>query len=200
MRAEELGSALKVESAIEKAKRTQSLELLRAEREILLRDQGRTAVERERNVLRQELDKKIEDIQSHLTTMKLQHGADDHEYVIRTERVALNFYLYVTSPVTESRIVVQEFDGPLISPKDRANRMYLPGEGPRPISKSEFYFDYDAVYGWCWRERGVHGNLLTTSNLCEHLIMRLLELHEQFATGKKVRRRAQTLDRHGPWS
>jgi hypothetical protein len=200
MRAEELGSSLKVETAIEKAKRAQSLELVRAERDRLLRDEGTAATRTERDSLRQELDKKIADIQSHLTTIKLEHGADDHEYVIRTEQVAINFYLYVTWPVTESRIVVQEFDGPLLLPSNRANRMYIPGEEPRAISKSEFYFDYDAAYGWCWRARGVSGNWLTTSGLSELLIKRLLDLHEQFTSGKKVRRRTRTLDRPGPWS
>ena len=131
---------------------------------------------------------------------KLDFGSDDHEYVIPTERVALNFYLYVTSPVTNSRIVVQEFDRPLILPKDRASRMYIPDEEPHSISKSEFHFEYDVAYGWCWSVGGASSNLLTTSTLCEQFIKLLLDLHEKVSTDKIVRRRTQTYKRHGPWS
>ena len=170
MRAQEQGSELKIETAVEKAKRTQSLELARAERKELLISQGMMAAQKERDKLRHELDKKIVDIQSNLTTFKLERGADSHEYVIRTDRVSLNFYLYITSPVTQSRIIVQEFDGPLILPGQRSSRMFIPGEEPCSVSKVEFYFDYDAAYGWCWRQK--HGGLLTTSDLSEHLVKR----------------------------
>src|SRR5260370_1552099 len=200
MRAEELGCALKVETATERATRVQSIELARTERDQLLSYQGMAAARTEVDNMRHELDEKLADIQLHLTTINLEHGADNREYVIRTEQAALNFYPYFTSPATQSRIVVQEFDRALMLPDERANRMYIPGEEPHPISKSEFYFDYDAAYGWCWRARDARGNLLTTSGLCEHLLKSLLELHEQLTTGKKVRRRAQAYGRGGTWS
>lgn len=201
MRAQELGSVLKVETALEKAKRAQANELARTERDRLLTTHGIAAARSERDILRQQLDEKIAHIQTHLTTLKLEHGADNHEYVIRTDRVSLNFYLYATSPATESRIVVQEFDGPLILPKDRGHRMFVHGEEPRTVSKKEFYFDYHAAHGWCWREQKTGGNLLPTSELAELFIKRVLELHEQFQSGKKVRSPRRRESGHvGPWS
>lgn len=200
MRAEQLGSLLKVETAIEKARRTQSSELARAERDRLLLNEGPAAVQAEHQALRNQLDEKIAEIQAVLTTIKIAHGSDGHEYVVRTDRASLNFYLYATFPVTESRIAVQEFDGPLIVPGRRGASVYI-GEEPRRISKHEFYFDYQAGRGWCWKERNTTGERLTTSELCEYLIKCLLDLHERLKTGKGTPRpQRYGPARHGPWS
>jgi hypothetical protein len=188
MRAQELGSVLKVETAVEKARRTQSNELARAERDRLLMKDGTAAVQAEHQALRRQLDDKIAEIQQDLTTIKLASGSDANEYVIRTERVSLNFYLYPTFPATDSHLVVQEFNGPIILPADRSRRMFIPGEEPRQISRREFYFDYQAAFGWCWRERNRSGAFLTTSDLREYLIKRVLDLHEELKTGKRVPR------------
>jgi hypothetical protein len=187
MRAQELGSALKVETAIEKGIRVQSNELVWAERDRLLTNNGMDAVKKEYSALCQQLDEKIAALQSHLTTIKLERGADSREYVIRSEKASLGFYLYTTAPVTQSRIVVREFDAPLILPGSR--NMYLPGEGPHEISKKEFSFDYHEAYGWCWKARSSTDNLMPTSSLAEYLIKRLFELHEEFKTGERVRHR-----------
>ena len=183
MRAQELGSAFKIETASEKAKRVQAREIVSTQRDHLLALQGSSAVQSERDALHRELDEKLSMIQKDLTTIPLQYGSEKNLYVIRTDRVSLNYYLYATTPVTESRIVVQEFNGMLILPQDRSR--YFVGDGPQSISKTNYYFDYDAARGWCWKQP--NGNLLTTPELAEHLIKGVLELHEQFKTGKRVR-------------
>jgi hypothetical protein len=133
--------------------------------------------------------------------VRLERGADTHEYVIRTERVSLNFYLYVTTPVTESRIVVQEFNGALILPQHRGQRMYIHGEGPSVISKTDFYFDYEAVRGWHWRQTDGGGKTFSTEDLIEHLIKRVLELHEQRRTKRTAQPRPRTRNYGAtPWS
>ena len=188
MRAQELGSVLTVETAVEKAKRVQSNELARAERESLLTNQGQNALRSEHSALRKRLDETIADVRTQLTTINLESGADARVYIIRSERASLSFCLLnVSAPVTESCIVVEEFDRPLILPG--SNYMYFPGEGPRKISEEKFYFDYTAAHGWCWRQPRRNGNMLTTSGLAEYLVKRVLEIHEQFKTGKRVRHR-----------
>jgi hypothetical protein len=191
MRAQGLGSSLKVETATERAKRAQSIELLRAERDRMLLANGSAAVRAEHQALRVQLDRKISDIQKELTTIRLEYGADSHEYVIRTEAISLNFYLHATAPATQSRIVIQRFDAPLILPSDRSRRMFLPGESPRMISKEEFFFDYDTACGWCWRkrERGSQETLLSTVSLAEYLLKCVFDIHEQLKAGKIARRR-----------
>jgi hypothetical protein len=185
MRAQELGSALRVETAIERAKRLQADELARAKRAELLTNEGDAAVRREHGVLRRELEEKIADAQGQLTTMKLGSGNGLYRgYVIRTDRVSLSFYLDVDAPVTKSRIVVEEFDAPLILSEE--HRMYFPGEGPRKISSKNYYFDYQHAYGWCWSPDSSE-HALATSTLAEHILKNVFELHEQFASGTRVR-------------
>jgi hypothetical protein len=201
MRAEELGSVLRAETAIEKAKRTQSNELARAERDRLLMDQGTAAIQTEHQMLRHQFGEKIAEIQPHLSTITLTQGSDGHEYIVRTERASISFNVYVTFPVTESRIIVQEFDRPLILPQDRGRRGFFPGEEPRQISKREFYFDYKVSHGWCWKQHSSSSELLTTPEVCEYLIKRVLEVHEQVKTGKRdPRPQRYGPNRQGIWS
>jgi len=187
MRSQELGSSLKIESAVERATRAQANELMRVERERLLASQGLAALQAEHLALRQELNQKLEEIETQLTAIKVDHGDDGDVYLIRTEEVSLNFYLYIRFPVTASRIVVQEFDAPQILPKDRAH--YVMVRNPRSISKEEFYFDYNQAHGWCWRTQksGSKEALLSTVYLAEHLIKRLFEVHELFRSGRMTR-------------
>jgi hypothetical protein len=84
----------------------------------------------------------------HVKSVKVEQGSDGHEYLLRTQLVSVNFYLYRTSPATESRIVLQEFNGPLILPKDRGHQMFISGEEPQPVSRKEFgsmYFTQGAT-------------------------------------------------------
>ena len=201
MRAEELGSVLRPATAVEKARRLESIELARITREQVLFERGTSALHEQCKRLRQDLDEKIDEIASTLTTVRLEHGADPQGYIIRTERVSLNFYLYPTSPVTESRIVVQEFDGSLILPQHRGQRAYLPGEGPRAVSKANFYFDYEAVRGWYWRQTDGGGKSFSSEDLSEHLIKRVLELHEQLRTRRNTPPHPRMRNyRATPWS
>lgn len=189
-----------MDTAVEKAQRANAEALARAQRMQLLETQGMEAAREEHAALRQSLDEKISHIQQHLTAIKLEQGCDGHAYLIRTDRVSLNFYLYRTLPVTESRIVVQEFDGALILPKDRSHRMFVIGEEPRQVSKKEFYFDYQEPAGWCWKEKRNAGNSLTTAELAEHLIARVLDLHERFQGRERVFNRRRDSGHVGPWS
>lgn len=174
------------EDAIQKAMRVDALAKAHAERERLLETQGSEAVRKEHAKLRSILDQKIIDVQPHLTAIKIEQGSDGHEYLLRTDRVSLNFYLYPTYPVTESRIVVQEFDGALILPKDRGRRMFVAGEEPRQVSKKEFYFDYREQIGWCWAEKRINEPAFDTAGLADHIIEFFLDLHARFEGRKRT--------------
>src|ERR1041385_5878125 len=102
-----------------------------------------------------------------------------HEYLIRTDRVSVNFYLHTTYPVTDSRIVVQEFDGALILPKDRGRRMFVADEEPRQVARAQFNFDYRDGVGWCWQDRRKDSHPLTTDGLADRIIAMVLDLHER---------------------
>ncbi|MBI4444310.1 MAG: hypothetical protein HY645_00255 [Acidobacteria bacterium] len=184
MRAQKLGSTLKKETAFDRAKRLDQESRARAERQRLLSEKGATAVRQEHQELQRLLDSKIQETSQNLASVKLEQGSDGHEYLLRTQHVSVNFYLYITSPVTDSRIVLQEFNGPLILPKDRGRRMFVPGEEPQVISKKEFHFDYQPSLGWCWKQPGTADDFLTTFQLAEYVLKILLELHDRFENGK----------------
>jgi hypothetical protein len=148
IRAEKLGSILRSQSALDRAKRLGQESLARAERDRLLSEKGMAAAQQEHKDLQQLLDSKIQQMNEHVKSVKVEQGSDGHEYLLRTQLVSVNFYLYRTSPATESRIVLQEFNGPLILPKDRGHQMFISGEEPQPVSRKEFgsmYFTQGAT-------------------------------------------------------
>ncbi len=188
IRTEKLGSILKRQTALDRAKRLDQESLTRAERDRLLSEKGMTAARQEHQDLQRLLDSKIQQMNEHLTSVKVEQGSDGHEYLLRTQLVSVNFYLYSTSPATQSRIVLQEFNGPLILPKDRGHRGFVIGEEPQSISTKKFHFDYQPECGWCWKPPGTAEGFLTTSGLAEHILNVLLELHDRFEKGKVPRR------------
>lgn len=200
IRAEKLGSTLKSHTALDRAKRLDQASIARAERDRLLTEKGMSAVQEEHKDLQRLVETKIQEINDHLASVKVEQGSDGHEYVLGTQLVSVNFYLYPTNPATKSRIVLQEFNGRLILPQDRAWYRYSSGEGPQSVSTKEFYFDYQAPYGWCWIQPGTTKRFLTTSELAEYIINSLLELHDRFENGKVPRRHHSGGRSSGPWS
>jgi hypothetical protein len=200
IRAEKLGSILKSQTALDRAKRLDQESLTRAERDRLLSEKGMTAAQQEHKDLQQLLDSKIQQINEHLKSVKVEQGSDGYEYLLRTQLVSVNFYLYPTYPATESRIVLQEFNGPLVLPKDRGHQMFITGEEPQSILKREFHFDYQPAYGWCWKQPGTAKEFLTTSGLAEHVLKVLLDLHDRFEKGKVPRRHHSGGASSRPWS
>ncbi|MGD0923405.1 MAG: hypothetical protein ABSA70_16825 [Terriglobia bacterium] len=200
IRAEKLGSILKSQTALDRAKGLDQESLTRAERDRLLSEKGMTAAQQEHQDLQQLLDSKIQQINEHVSSVKVEQGSDGHVYLLRTQLVSVNFYLYPTYPATECRIVLQEFNGPLILPKDRGHQMFIPGEEPQSVSKKDFHFDYQPAYGWCWKEPGTATGFLTTSGLAEHVLKVLLDLHDRFEKGKVPRRHHSGGASSRPWS
>ena len=188
LRAQKLGSVLRAETPLEKALRLEKASTERSQREQIVLTQGRAAVGEEHERLRQTLDEKIEHLNKALTALKIEHSSDGHDYLLKTSGVSLNFYLYPTYPPTQSRIVIQEWNGPLILHGDRGRRMFFPGDEPKAIAKEGWHFDYQGFLGWCWRQ-GLQGDqFLTTSQLADRVIERLLDLHARFERGEVARK------------
>src|SRR5262249_28452239 len=112
-----------------------------------------------------------------------------HAVVIRTSDVSMQFYLHRSFPITESRIVIRRFNGPLILPKDRGRRTFAPGDEPQEIHEEEFYFDYQHSSGWCWHNRQSAGRHLKSNELAEKFLKELLGLEDGFQKGEIQRRR-----------
>jgi hypothetical protein len=122
---------------------------------------------------------KVEEIGNCLSALKIEANFDGRTYAVRTEHVSINFYLHCAYPATNSRIILGEFKGALIFSNEQ--KMY--SRNPVRLSTKEYNFDYQAAYGWCWRQGKSGEQFLNTHHLGEQIIKQLLELQEQFERG-----------------
>ena len=188
-RAAKLGVIAKTETALERAHRLQRDTEMRQDRLKRLEVEGYQAAGEESELVRQELSVAVTQAAERFPSLKLEYGFEGHDVVIRTSDVNMNFYLHRTLPITESRIVIRHFNGPLILPKDRHRRMFAPGDEPQEIHKEEFYFDYQHSSGWCWHNGDQSGRHLNSNELAEKLLKELLDLEDGFQKGEIQRRR-----------
>lgn len=183
IRAEKLGSSLKTETALDRAKRLEQESQARKERDRILAEEGMEAAQKEFNELLQILDRKIQDIAAESSSLNIKIGHDAHGCLLRTEHISVG--LFLKGLVKQSWIVLQEFDRPLIL-YDPGRRMF-PGDEPQVLSTNEFPFDCQPGIGWCWKHPSIDMEYLTTSELAEHATKTLLELQDRFERGKIVR-------------
>jgi hypothetical protein len=144
VRVQKLGGAPRKETAGERAKRFQAESRARAEREQLLEKQGSEAFRTSYRDIVDELERVIAETSEHLTDFKIQFGFDGNVFTMRSKNVAVNMYSYSTYPITDARIVVQEFDGQLTLPQERG-AFYM--REPKVVGTEKLYFDYQASHG-----------------------------------------------------
>lgn len=177
MRAQKLGSVAKVETALDRAKRLEQDSAMRAERTRLISEQGATAFRQESQRLWQVLTKMIESLNEVVTT-KIRHGFTNDEFVLRATNVSVNLYLVGYQLAEERHILLTEWLGGLIPPQDRGR--LSPSRQPKTISKSEYYFDWQSAFGWCWHIGRYSNRFITTDEFAEQAIKNLLDLQERF--------------------
>lgn len=188
VRAEKLGSTMRVESTLDRAKRLERDGQLRAEREDNLARQGTAAARREYDEFKTVVRDRVEELNGQLKTIQIGLGLDGLGCTLRTNHVGVNCYLYVTQPSIQSRIVVQDWNGPILLPDERGRLMFPLGSEPKSIAKKEFYFDYQAAYGWCWHPQHNTSDFLSTVMLADKVVSSLLDLHDRYEKGL-IRRR-----------
>jgi hypothetical protein len=184
IRAQKLGATPHVESALDRGRRLQKEAALRAEREEQLQKSGNAAFQAERDAVFSSLAESIEKLREELPSLQLEYGAQGNDFAARGKGTSINGYGYQTYPITESRFVVREFKGRLILPTERGKGY---SREPREIGKMEFYFDYDtALGGWCWKPRALWmaSEPITTPQVVDNIVMRLLELENKYDKGE----------------
>jgi len=192
LRVQELGGELKVETAAGKARRMKAIAYEKAERDWKLTQEAPTAAPAEWAQLRRLLDGKLAEIKP---DFELQNEAHE-QYIIRTTLATLRLHPRFI-PATLSQIVVETYIGRLLFRDELRTQMYLPGDGPQQVATTTYFFDYDAAYGWCWRDE--KGEFSATESLCELLLKRLLEIHQKIDAGEIQRRSRQDIYRTA-WS
>jgi len=114
LRAQKVGAELRTESALDRAARLEKTSAARAERERLLLEKGSQSAQLEFKELADYMTGNAEQIAKNLTTLKIETTFDGHEYMLRTEQVGMNVFLHQAHPVTNTRIVLLEFDSWII--------------------------------------------------------------------------------------
>lgn len=176
VRVQKLGGTPRKETVGERARRFQAESRDRAEREQLLEQQGPEAFRTSYREIIGELERMIGETNEQLTDFEIHFGFDGSVFTMRSKNVTVNMYSYPTYPITDARLVVQEFDGPLRLPQE-PSAFYM--REPKVVGTDKFYFDYQPPHGWCWHTSG-STKYLTSDNVAELLVEKLLKLQERF--------------------
>jgi hypothetical protein len=141
------------------------------------------------------VEEKIAAINLHLK--ELEYSKDELGFAIRTSLASVRFAL-MQSDMREHQIKLHVFYAPVFLRQEFATRVYTPSREPQRSSEQTFHFDYNAAFGWCWRE-GSKNEFLTSESLSELLMNKLLEAHQKVEAGGTPRR-ARGHAPGTPWS
>jgi len=179
-RAQKLGGKVREETPVDLAKRVERERQSRYERERRLVNEGFAAVHAEYQSVADAVRQQVQEMNQHLSA-PIEVGGDQRSLTLRSSRVSINAFLDPAQPVSDSRIVVQEWRG----------RLRFPSEGmypvePQRLAKKDYHFDCQAAYGWCWRDAALK-SYLNSAQLAECIVKNLLRLHERLEKERKDR-------------
>lgn len=179
MRAQELGSIVRAETTLDRAKRFAADSQARADREELLRTEGSAALVREWRRVIEVLSGKIAEANKLLpfNIEPLLQRTND-EFIVHARSVSLRLSLSSKWPPEDSSISIEEFTGRVGSDNDFGR---LPN--PQRVAERKFCFDYQPAFGWCWR-LNPSTDFYTESNLADELLKTLLDLQDRFEKGE----------------
>jgi hypothetical protein len=179
MRAQELGSIVRTETTLDRAKRFAADSQARADRERLLHTEGSAVLFRGWRSLIDVLKEKVAEANGLLpfTVEPLLQRSSD-EFVVHAKNVSLRLYLCSKWPPEDSFISMEEFTGRVGSDNDFGR---LPD--PQRVAERKFGFDYQTAFGWCWHLR-TSTDFYTESSLADELLKALLNLQDRFEKGE----------------
>jgi hypothetical protein len=195
-RAQELGAEAKVETALDKAKRLRAVELAESKLHTKLAVEGEGAFEGEWRRLVGLVKEKIAAMREFIQIECAR--SDATVLIVRMASSTLTFEW-----VGQLRLSVRYFIGRMLLGAELAGLPVIPGIGPQEHSGSVFQIEYNAAWGWCWRN---DGEAQTTETLADKSLQDFLEMNSKVESGeirKRSPRPAQTLrrpPRRGVWS
>jgi hypothetical protein len=175
VRLEKLGGKLRKEDALTRAKRAEADIAARTQRDLILAQQGASSAQQERDALIRLLQEHVATLNREAPRIGIKLGCDSgHMCTMATSAASLNFYLHVNAP-SKSRLIVREWSVVFRVPPEPQG-VFL--RNPTPVAEHEVQFDYQASRGgWCWRLEDK--TLLTTSELADHILKLMIDLHER---------------------
>lgn len=181
-RAQEAGSALRRDDAVERAKRHERRATAREERERYLGSEfGVKGVERELQALHAEVLRLAEEIAQSAPTVGLQAGAKDDCCIITTGAASVEIFWHQQygNTLHGSLLVAREFVGRVLLPQQQGYAVKPPHE----VAEHFYEFDVTPERGPCWRGQ-LDDKYLTSAALADRCVTRVLELTEDVSAGR----------------
>lgn len=177
--AQRLGSTVRPETAVDRAKRFEAATRARADRQQLLNSEGSNAMRQQWESVIASLSAKTSETNKHLSD-QIASGIGPYGFVLRTKNVSLGLCADPAFPTTRSRIIVNEWMGALALTTDQGLGFF---RQPKRIAETSFYFDYQLAYGWCWHLAS-STEYYDAASLAEEVLKKLLNLQDRFERGE----------------
>jgi hypothetical protein len=183
---EEIGAPFIAESAVQRARRLAADSRARQAREDRLRQEGVSAARAEVRIVYQALEAHATEIHES-TELLVEAGWGPDYCIVRLKPtrdgmwpLTLHCYQYITHPAEDSHIDVRLLFGGMILPQEK-NRFYV--DEPKEHAKDRYKFRLSPEGQWSWLDLET-GQLLTSAELADGLLQRLLQFHDDVDAGK----------------
>ncbi len=180
IRAEKLGSIVKSETVLDRAKRFEDESRARADRQHRLNSEGSSTMRQQCESVIASLSAKTDETNKHLSEKIAVGRGTIGWFVVRAKDVSLGLTADPAYPTTNSRIIVQEWKGALSLATEGG---VYSSRQPKRIAETSFYFDYQPAYGWCWHLKS-STEFYTAPELADKLLKTLLNLQDRFERGE----------------
>lgn len=137
-----------------------------------------------------EIEKQCDDVKSEYSQLPIKYeiefrGGTVHQQCVLTEgRVGM--VVFWRQPygnlLDGSGLFVQEYNGGLILPSERARRIYL--QEPDCIAKNEYEPELSRARELGWKQQGQSTEFISSSALAERCVLQFIDLVDRFETGK----------------
>lgn len=180
-RAQEAGSTFRRETPADRARRLDEIEKFEQQRTALLgSEQGVKEAQTSVATLYSAIQDQVERVQQSAPDLQIEAAHDQQTMVIRGKTCSVGVYWHndYVNTLQEAGLVVTEFQGRVALPGQRV----IYAREPKEIGEHVFRPDVTRSMGWCWRAD--NSNLLSSEQLAEECVTKLLTNTERVAKGK----------------
>lgn len=182
----EAAATIVPESAVQRAQRLAADSRARKDREDKLRHEGFSAARSEVEAVYQMLEERATEIRES-TELRLEAGWRPDHCIVRLKPtrenmwpLTLHCYQYLTHDIEDSHINVRLLFGGMILPQEK-NKFYM--DEPKEHAKDRYKFRLSPEGQWCWLDPD-SGQLVTSEELADLLLNRLLQFQDDVESGK----------------
>ncbi len=181
LRASEAGASFKKETLEERAARAKAATEFEHHRARLLRnEEGVREAYKSARGLMAAIGARVNEVKLSLDTLGVRFGASDTLYGLATQAVATEceYHNPIMNTLDKAKLTICDIRGGVLLPGEIG--YYF--EKPKVLEESVFRPDIGRNEGWCWRD--TNDKLLTTGEVADAFVRRILALVEADTVGK----------------